>query len=217
MNGNELANIPVLYTGIAEILTSLIYILALRKKISTFQVIILTIAMGMIQVLFGEVSDLLLWWMWPIYMLLRLTIMFIYLYLSLDKEKSAIIFYTLKAFMIAEFIASFEWQAAVYYEWNRMDSCVAELLMAIIVYLMLCAVFFMIEKKWSKESMTRVISIQEILMAACIAVLIFLLSNISFFNLNTIFSGSGLFDMFNMRTIFDLLGVVSLLALQSRK
>ena len=64
--------------------------------------------------------------------------------------------------------------------------------------------------------MTRVISIQEILMAACIAVLIFLLSNISFFNLNTIFSGSGLFDMFNMRTIFDLLGVVSLLALQSR-
>lgn len=216
MNGNELANIPVLYTGIAEILTSLIYILALRKKISTFQVIILTIAMGMIQVLFGEVSDLLLWWMWPSYMLLRLTVMFIYLYLSLDKEKSAIIFFTLKAFMIAEFIASFEWQAAVYYEWNRMDSYVAELLMAIIVYLMLCAVFFMIEKKWSKESMTRVISIQEILMAACIAVLIFLLSNISFFNLNTIFSGSGLFDMFNMRTIFDLLGVVSLLALQSR-
>lgn len=216
MNGNELANIPVLYTGIAEILTSLLYILVLRKKISTFHVIILTIVMSAIQVLFGEVSALLPRWMWPIYMLLRLTAMFTYLYLSLDREKSTIIFYTLKAFMIAEFIASFEWQAAVYYEWNRMNSYVVELLMAIGVYLMFCAVFFLIEKKWSKESMTRMISNQEIVMAVCIAVLIFLLSNISFFDLNTIFSGSGLFDMFNMRTIFDLLGVVGLFALQSR-
>lgn len=57
---------------------------------------------------------------------------------------------------------------------------------------------------------------QEILIAGCVVALIFLLSNISFFTANTIISGSGLIDMFNTRTIFDLLGLVALFALQSR-
>lgn len=73
-----------------------------------------------------------------------------------------------------------------------------------------------IEKRWVKESIFRTVSIQENLIATAIVIGVFLLSNIGFFTINTPFSGRTIFDLFNIRTIVDFLGIVILYAFQSR-
>lgn len=192
MIGNEGVNIPVLFTGIAEVIACLIYVVLLKKKISQNKIItVVCIATASI-LLYGCARKLFPVWMWPIYIMLRIVFMYLLLYFVLDEKKTVLCYYALKAFMIAEFIASFEWQLVSFYNWGESELTVMDILTAI------------------------VISRQEVVIAACVVMITFILSNISFFTANTPFSGSGIFDMFNIRTIFDLMGIIILFALQSR-
>ena len=216
MIGNEGVNIPVLFTGIAEVIACLIYVVLLKKKISQNRIItVVCIATASI-LLYGCVRKLFPVWMWPIYIMLRIVFMYLLLYFVLDEKKTVLCYYALKAFMIAEFIASFEWQLVSFYNLGKSELTVMDILTAIIIYVLAAVVIYLIERKWTNDSISREISRQEVVIAACIVMITFILSNISFFTANTPFSGSGIFDMFNIRTIFDLMGIIILFALQSR-
>lgn len=216
MIGNEGVNIPVLFTGIAEVIACLIYVVLLRKKISQNRIItVVCIATASI-LLYGCARKLFPVWMWPIYIMLRIVFMYLLLYFVLDEKKTVLCYYALKAFMIAEFIASFEWQLVSFYNLGKSELTVMDILTAIIIYVLAAVVICLIERKWTNDSRSREISRQEVVIAACVVMITFILSNISFFTANTPFSGSGIFDMFNIRTIFDLMGIIILFALQSR-
>ena len=216
MIGNEGVNIPVLFTGIAEVIACLIYVVLLKKKISQNKIItVVCIATASI-LLYGCARKLFPVWMWPIYIMLRIVFMYLLLYFVLDEKKTVLCYYALKAFMIAEFIASFEWQLVSFYNWGESELTVMDILTAIVIYVLAAVVIYLIERKWTNDPISREISRQEVVIAACVVMITFILSNISFFTANTPFSGSGIFDMFNIRTIFDLMGIIILFALQSR-
>ena len=216
MIGNEGVNIPVLFTGIAEVIACLIYVVLLKKKISQNRIItVVCIATASI-LLYGCARKLFPVWMWPIYIMLRIVFMYLLLYFVLDEKKTVLCYYALKAFMIAEFIASFEWQLVSFYNLGKSELTVMDILTAIVIYVLAAVVICLIERKWTNDSRSREISRQEVVIAACVVMITFILSNISFFTANTPFSGSGIFDMFNIRTIFDLMGIIILFALQSR-
>lgn len=216
MIGNEGVNIPVLFTGIAEVIACLIYVVLLKKKISQNKIItVICIATASI-LLYGCARKLFPVWMWPIYIMLRIVFMYLLLYFVLDEKKTVLCYYALKAFMIAEFIASFEWQLVSFYNWGKSELTVVDILTAIVIYVLAAVVIYLIERKWTNDPISREISRQEVVIAACVVMITFILSNISFFTANTPFSGSGIFDMFNIRTIFDLMGIIILFALQSR-
>lgn len=226
MIGNEGVNIPVLFTGIAEVIACLIYVVLLKKKISQNKIItVVCIATASI-LLYGCARKLFPVWMWPIYIMLRIVFMYLLLYFVLDEKKTVLCYYALKAFMIAEFIAAFrhdrrycagnEWQLVSFYNWGESELTVMDILTAIVIYVLAAVVIYLIERKWTNDPISREISRQEVVIAACVVMITFILSNISFFTANTPFSGSGIFDMFNIRTIFDLMGIIILFALQSR-
>lgn len=216
MIGNEGVNIPVLFTGIAEVIACLIYVVLLKKKISQNRIITAVCIATASIFLYGCARKLFPVWMWPIYIMLRIVFMYLLLYFVLDEKKTVLCYYALKAFMIAEFIASFEWQLVSFYNWGKSELTVMDILTAIIIYVLAAVVICLIERKWTNDSRSREISRQEVVIAACVVMITFILSNISFFTANTPFSGSGIFDMFNIRTIFDLMGIIILFALQSR-
>ena len=75
MIGNEGVNIPVLFTGIAEVIACLIYVVLLKKKISQNKIItVVCIATASI-LLYGCARKLFPVWMWPIYIMLRIVFM----------------------------------------------------------------------------------------------------------------------------------------------
>ena len=216
MIGNEGVNIPVLFTGIADVIACLIYVVLLKKKISQNKIITAVCIATASILLYGCARKLFPVWMWPIYIMLRIVFMYLLLYFVLDEKKTVLCYYALKAFMIAEFIASFEWQLVSFYNWEKSELTVMDILTAIVIYVLAAVVIYLIERKWTNDPISREISRQEVVIAACVVMITFILSNISFFTANTPFSGSGIFDMFNIRTIFDLMGIIILFALQSR-
>lgn len=122
----------------------------------------------------------------------------------------------LKAFLYAEFMASFEWQFSSYYQWPELFSLPVQFLIAFMVYFICCLLFWRLEKREQREAGLSEISIQELMIASAITIVVFVLSNFSFLVEDSPFSASGLFDMFNIRTLFDLMGLVVIYAFQSR-
>lgn len=209
-------NIPRLYTIIAEIMSCWVYFFIYKRKISFGKIVLLTFTVGLVELLYTYTSTINSSWFWPIHMFFLFIIMYIYMRLVIDRTALTVYYYTMKSFIMAEFVAAFEWQIAYFYDWNHYFTQEIQVVMAVLFYTTCFAILLFIEKRWVKESIFRTVSIQESLIATAIVMGVFLLSNIGFFTINTPFSGHSIFDLFNIRTIVDFLGIVVLYAFQSR-
>lgn len=209
-------NIPRLYTIIAEIMACWVFIIIFKRKIVFWKIILLTGLIGLFEILYAQGSVILSSWFWPIHMIILFSFMFIYLYCVIDRSPLTVYYYTTKAFIMAEFVAAFEWQIAYFYKWINIFSPSKQIVVTIIFYTFCFSILLYIEKNWVKASIFRDVSMQESMIATIIVIAVFFLSNIGFFTINTPFSGQSLFDSFNIRTIFDFMGMIILYAFQSR-
>ena len=209
-------NIPRLYTILAEIMACWSYFLLLNRKTSRFRTFCITAAMFGVELAYLALSRDMPLFLWPVHMLLLLLMMYGYLRLCVQASARMTFYYTLKAFLFAEFMASFEWQFSYYFQWPKLLSVSTQLLIAFAVYSTCCLLFWRLERWERRESSLSEISAQELMIAVTITIAVFVMSNFSFFVENSPFSGSGLFDMFNMRTLFDLMGLVVIYAFQRR-
>lgn len=213
--GNE-GNIPRLYTIIAEMMACASYFLLLQRRKSNFHIFLITVALFGVELVYLEISKDMPLFLWPCHMLVLILMMYGYLKLCIQATVRMTIYYTLKAFLFAEFMASFEWQFSYYFQWSELFSVPSQFIIAVLVYFICCLLFWKLEKWEQRESGLYEISPQELLIASAITIAVFVMSNFSFFVENSPFSGSGLFDMFNIRTLFDLMGLVVIYAFQRR-
>lgn len=210
------SNIPRLYTLIAEMMACWSYFFLLERKKSRSAIVLIAIAMVGVELAYLTLSaDMPMFW-WPLHMLVLILMMYGCLRLCVRVSAVMTAYCTLKAFLFAEFMASFEWQFSYYYQWPIRLSIPAQFLIAVGTYFVCCLLFWRLEKWEQKESGAYEISPQELLIASAITILVFVMSNFSFFVESSPFSGSGLFDMFNIRTLFDLMGLVVIYAFQRR-
>lgn len=213
--GNE-GNIPRLFTVAAEMMACGSYFFLLDRRLSRFRVCLASIAVLGLELAYMLLSEGMPMFLWPVHMLLLILMMYGYLKLCVRASSIMMAYYTLKAFLFAEFMASFEWQFSYYYQWTDLFSFPVQCLIAVGVYSICCVLFWRLEKREQKESALYEISPQDLMIAAAITTAVFVMSNFSFFVENSPFSGSGLFDMFNIRTLFDLMGLVAIYAFQRR-
>lgn len=209
-------NIPRLYTIVAEIMACWPYFLLLERKRSRVCIWLITIVMFGVELVYMTLSEGIPLHLWPIHMLLLLLMMYSYLRLCVRASLVMTVYHTLKAFLFAEFAASFEWQFSYYFQWPKLLSPPAQFLIAVGVYFVCGLLFWRLEIWEQRDPGQHEILPQELLIAAAITIIVFVMSNFSFFVENSPFSGSGLFDMFNIRTLFDLMGLVVLYAFQHR-
>ncbi len=208
-----LPDIPRFYTALAEFLACLQCILEMRRvikggKFIALSAIVLVVLSSFLILTKGMGT---LWWL-PC-MAVAIFIMFLYIYSSCDINKKDAGYCCVRAFIVAEFVASIEWQIHCYYTYIvGIDSTLLQILILILVYAGIFLLISYIYRKYMVRNDRLNISRQELLAAVLIGLAIFMMSNLGFVYSKTPFSGQYMMELFNVRTLIDLGGVAILYA-----
>lgn len=203
-----LPELPRLYTGIAEWLVCLLFVIILpkRHKLRT-TIIALVICLGVFvgfQLLAGKLAVIL----WIPAMFAAVLLLFGSLYYLSDVSKKSAAYYTIRAFIVAEFIASFEWQFYTYFQ-SKIYPWL-EWIFLIGIYGVLFFLFYLFETYFIKDNAEIYINTNHVLVTAGIGAFTFFLSNFSYLGVGGPFTTQNSKEIFMMRTLVDLGGLAFL-------
>lgn len=211
-----ITDIPKFYTALAEWLACVLFVIHLPKRFSKRTTIIIVgvsfVLLCNIQYLIGIVPLFL----WIPGMIVALAFMYGIIFACCRISWLDAGFYWAIAFISAEFSASLEWQMYSFVLNLGYDQAVLRYLFLGFFY----GLTFWGVNRWEKGCLVGTtdlkLSRKELTAAAIIAIGAFLLSNISYVNSNTPFSGEMGAQAFYIRTLVDFAGVVMLLSYQNR-
>lgn len=208
------SDIPRLFTAIAECSACVLYILLLPRKHSNGKTTAICGGGLVTQAVLLESTGNCPRVLWVPFMLMAIGLMFVLLYLCCDIPLMNVGFWCVRAFLLAEFAASFEWQ--IYYFWvvrcegkEPSAFCIQSIALMLLGYSAIFSVAFFLERS-SHEVSKSVLSGRELATAIFIGGGAFILSNLSFLQSNTPFSGQSSADILYIRTLVDLVGVAML-------
>ena len=205
-------DIPRIYTAIAEWGACLVYLYMLkREKMKSAHFFIGVLLMLALQCAFlvatGNVSEVL----WIPCMIIAVAIMYVFLMVGGSMKPLGAGYCCARAFVLAEFVASLQWQIVSIVQVRGIQSFWTEILITIIVFGGCFVIDIYLERDFLKQDYLQQMTVKEVVAAAIMAVTIFAFSNLSFLSENVPFA-----DIFSMRTLIDFGGIAILHAYQSR-
>ncbi|MCR5101073.1 MAG: GHKL domain-containing protein [Butyrivibrio sp.] len=222
----QLQDIPKLYTAIAEFLSCLVIIAAYSgidvvKKKPVQKIIALSlgfVSLIVIHYFCGLVSNIL----WLVGMTVAVSLMNILIKYILEISLSYAIYLGCKAFMFAELAAAFNWQIYYYYfVLGEYDTIVTRHLFCLVIYILFFVSFYKIEVELFPDELQKdniVVTNKQLFTTILLTALFFVVSNLSYAEIETPFSGGGSgVEIFNIRTLIDLAGFVILEAIFIQK
>lgn len=209
-------DIPKFYTALAEWLACVLFIILLPQRYSKTVTAWLLVGLFVILCLVQELIGIVPIYLWMAGMALALIIMYGSIRLCCKISSADAGFYWAVAFMFAEFAASLEWQLYSFLERQGHGGLVLEILFLTGIYGVCYFLLYRMERRRLAKKQDLKVTKREVISAAVIAVGAFLISNISYANTNTPFSGKMTAEIFYIRTLVDLAGVIMLIALQDR-
>lgn len=209
-------DIPRTYTALAEWGACLTYLyLAGGITKSRFFTVITPVSLA-VQILFLNFTGNLSTIFWIPCMIMAAGLMYICIRLCSDLSTLAAGYCCAKAFLLAEFAASLEWQIHTWLQAIGIYSWWTNILLLVLVYgICFIAVFFLERTMFSQEYILQ-LTLKEVLSAAGMVAAAFAFSNLSFVYGNSPFTSQLKADIFNIRTLIDLGGIAILCAYQSR-
>lgn len=205
-------DIPRLYSAIAEWMACMIFILPFKKRFSNVKTGVLMAVMLVVQIGFMVVTENVSLFFWLPCMIGAVLLMLLFIYASCAIEITDAVYFVLIAFVVAEFMASIEWQVACYFRIAQSGVWWKEWSALILGYGMISVILYKILHVHFPEDGQMEIGWKECLSAFLIAISVFAVSNISYLTINTPFSGRYSFEIANIRTIVDLAGIAILYA-----
>ncbi len=210
MNHIALTEIPRLYTGIAEWAACTIYVLNLKRKLKGPSLVAVMCAACLLQCGIQLAAGTFPKSLWIPGMLLAIGLMQVYFMITCEVTAGSAGYYCVRSFILAEFTASLEWQ--LYYN-AVLSTQISEMWLDILVFfIVFVAVFggayFLERKHIRKETIT----LKELLFVTATGMTVFFVSNLSFVYSNSPFSSQITKEIFNIRTLVDLSGLVILFA-----
>lgn len=212
---DALPDIPRGLTALAEWGACIVYVVILARGRSWRRAALglpvgLVLLIG-VQYLAGELPIVL----WAPGMVVAIAVMVALLWFSLRLRPLATLFLAARALVLAEFVASLQWQLHSFF--IPEPDPVAELLLVVVVYGGVLAMAAVAEARHMPRGATLDVSPRELVATALIASATFFVSNISFMTPNTPFSGRLGLEIFYIRTLVDLCGFVALYAQQEQR
>ena len=205
-------DIPKLYTALAEWLACVIFVLLLKRRrgnLETAAILVGSLALlCVLQAVIGIVPI----GLWLPLMAVALAVMYGTLLLCCRLTPTTAAFYWSVAFIMAEFVASLEWQ--FYSFFRALDGALLRGAVFLVFYSASYLLLYRLERRQLSEGWNLDLTRHEVLSAAVVSVGAFLISNISYVNPNTPMSGQHGADIFYIRTLVDFGGVVMLVAFQ---
>lgn len=211
--GQILPDIPRFYTALAEWLSCLLCMRELVRRYSGWKFWGIAGAAFLVQSVFLVLTGGLDGPVWLMCMAAAVFLMFCFLRISCGSSSLDVVYVCVKAFVLAEFMASLEWQLHCFF-FNVMgyESGWTGLLLLLAVYGGTCLVTRGISSRYISGTERMDTTGRELLFAAVIGLSVFLMSNIGFVYSQTPFSGKYASDIFNVRTLIDLGGLAILVA-----
>lgn len=217
-----LSDIPRLVTAAAEwgacLVICLLCVHSRTQRLSGLR-LWTTLGLGLaVQCLFLQLTDGLRIIFWLPCMILAVGLMFALIAACCDLSLVSVGYCTLRAFLLAEFAASLEWQLysyALYTLGWQEAGLKKEVLSAVMVAGVYAAVFFFMYWLETCRPDPRTVmnfQLKELWSPILMVLACFFLSNLSFINSGIPFTSSVLTEIYNIRTLVDLAGVALLYA-----
>ena len=217
MNG-VIPDIPRINTAIAEWLACLIIVLASRKRFNRLQTGLISFACLGVMIVFHYIADVMPLYLWvPSMVTAALLMLGMNLWLCRFGIRDGIVI-TVRCFILAEFAASLDIQLQYFFNNNQVFAFFsAPVTMLVFNYAVIYSIAFHIERRYRRVPSIHSPSKREAVFTPVIGALIFFLSNMSFVSRNTPLSGTLASDVFMVRTLIDLCGLVMLYTLQEQR
>lgn len=209
-------DIPRFYTALAEWAACGVYLTLMKKRFSNGGTALISVTALVIQSLFLILTDDLPTIFWIPCMMAAVGFMYLYLFGTCRMTALGAGYCCARAFLMAEFAASLEWQLHVYLLHVGVDLWCLRLCFLPVVYGAVFVGAYFLEKPIFSEEYLSQLTLREFISAAGIVVVAFSFSNLSFVVGNTPFTSNLMKDIFIIRTLMDLGGVAVLYAFQSR-
>ncbi len=218
MNGAFVPDIPRINTAIAEWLACMVFVLALKKRLGLTGTILLCVtALGLVagfQFLAGEMPL----YLWVPGMLGAIALMYGVIYGICRISAQEALICTARAFILAEFAASLEWQMNYYLANSRGFSFSwSPVALMVVNFSAVYVAAFFIERRYRSLDIKFGVTIRDIVVTLAVGAIIFLLSNMSFISRNTPLSGTYASDIFLIRTLVDFCGIVLFYTIQEQR
>lgn len=211
-----LPDIPRLYTAAAEWSAVVLYVVLLTRKGPNRRLAIgaplSLIALIAIQLLAGRLPDSL----WIPGMLVAVLGILASVKLLSGAHWVAAWHLTFRAFILAEFLASLEWQLQVYFLPHVDPLCALGIAVMSASYAVIVPVWGALENRNFSSEEPLSLENKDLLMGLLITLTTFAMSNLSFLSTSTPFSGRLGPEVFYIRTLVDLAGLAALYAQHER-
>ncbi len=211
-------DIPRHYTAIAEWLTCMLYISLYphrwNKRITG---LICCVGLFIQNALFYLTRNAVVY-IWIPAMILAVFLMYLLLAMCIKGNRIQIGYYCAKAFMVAELMASLQWQVTCFVAGVAKHDLPFWLhtVLFIGIYGLIWLIIRKLEIKCSVSGYEKRLKKKDLITAFTIVILAFIFSNISFISSDMLFGATLQKDIFAMRTMGDLCGLVILFAFQIR-
>lgn len=207
-----LLELPRLYTALAEWLACIVYILPLKKQLKGGALFALSGGFLMVQSLFLTLTKDLPIYFWIPCMIAAIGMMFYFIYASCNISLVEAGYFSVRAFVAAEFVASLEWQVHVFIWQGEQAPVWQETLLLILIYGAAFTIIWLLEKRHILDDGKLNIRPRELWSTVFIGAAVFGISNLSFVSTQTPFSGQYAQEILNIRTLVDLGGFAILYA-----
>lgn len=205
---NEM-DIPRLYSAVAEWLACIVYIVHLPKAVRGWRLGVISGIFLYLQILIQMIDGKLPLVFWIPGMLAAFMSMFLFLRCTVTISGMDQICYAVRAFILAEFLAACEWQIHIFYLKQEAYTPRA-LFLCGMIYLVMLIVLIGVHRLLFQRAVVGATK-RETMNTFLIGLVIFSVSNLSFLGLHSPFQGTMLHEIFYVRTLIDLCGIIILM------
>lgn len=208
----QLLDIPRAYTALAEWAACILYITIYRPRRPMSQTIPIALSALVVQVAFFVLTDDMNLYLWLPCMGVAFGLMFLLIALLCNLDRVTCLYTTIRAFALAEFTASLEWQIHAFLWPSDNHIWYQRFGLMLLIYILVFFITGLLEQRSMPRELRLSVTKHELMTAAVIGASFFAMSNLSFYASATPFSSQHPFEVMNIRTLTDAIGVVLLLA-----
>lgn len=208
-----LPDIPRIFTALAEWLACLLCILELKRRINGWKFVSVCGLALVIQAVFLELTNGLENVLWILCMAAAVGLMYLFIFVCCEASAKDVAYMCVRAFVVAEFAASLEWQIDCYaYFMLGWTSQWFRLFWLIVVYGLVYTVVGVCFRKFAGTEGDLMVTSKELLPYVSIGLAVFAISNMGFVFGNTPFNGPYMIQIATVRTLIDFGGVAIIYA-----
>ena len=215
---SALPDIPRLFTAISEWLACVLYLSVIPLRVPLSRTLAIAgvglAAIIAVQYMAGAMPLSL----WILGMCLAVLTMWLVIWLASGSSKRAASYVTLRAFVLAELVASLHWQIDSFVRDGHSASLLDWRSWAVlaVIYGVCFLIAWLVERHNFSRNETTSPTMRDAISTAAITIVTFAVSNLSFVSTNTPFSGTVGQEVFYIRTLVDFCGFMVLYAQQEQ-